>query len=115
MHALYTHRRLRYDENTKEYYNASGVEVRVPGFGGTDTIEYLDKSYTASYFNTFVKYFERMGYKKGLDLNGAPYDWRFAPGMVKFSYYYTFHAFILMFDMHMIIMLMIKSILSLYI
>ena len=78
----YNHCRLRYDENTKEYYNASGVEVRVPGFGGTDTIEYLDKSYISSYFNTFVKYFERMGYKKGKDLNGAPYDWRFAPGKI---------------------------------
>lgn len=72
--------RLRYDSNTKEYYNATGVEVRVPGFGGTNTIEFLDKAYIEAYFDKFVRHFELMGYRKGKDLNGAPYDWRFAPG-----------------------------------
>ena len=54
----------------------------MPGFGGTDTIEYLDQAlYKLPYFNKFVKYFEGLGYTKGKDLNGAPFDWRFAPGI----------------------------------
>ena len=59
--------------------------MRVPGFGTTDSIEYLDHAaiYKYPYFNKFVKYFEGMGYTKGKDLNGAPFDWRFAPGKKK--------------------------------
>ena len=62
--------------------------MRVPGFGTTDSIEYLDDSaiYKYPYFNKFVKYFEGLGYTKGKDLIGAPFDWRFAPGKNKLEF-----------------------------
>lgn len=69
-----------YDEATNEYHNNEGVQVRVPGFGGTETVEYLSPHLNISYFYKFVSYFESFGYTKGKDLNAAPYDWRFSPG-----------------------------------
>ena len=53
----------------------------MPGFGGTDSVEYLtDGKFKVGYFTEFVKYFEQRGYTRGKDIRGAPYDWRFAPG-----------------------------------
>jgi len=39
--------RLHYDPLTKRHYNAPGVDTRVPGWGGTHSIEYIDPSWTA--------------------------------------------------------------------
>lgn len=76
------HNRLYYDEDW--YHNAEGVQIRVPGFGGTETIEYLDHELSISYFHNFVEYFvKEEGYTRGKDINGAPYDWRLAPGIKK--------------------------------
>ena len=38
---------LEYDNVTKRCSSPQGVEVRVPGFGDTATIEYIDPSWTA--------------------------------------------------------------------
>ena len=44
----------------------TGVNVRVPGFGGTDTIEFLDQELIKlPYFYTVF------GYKKGVDIRGV--------------------------------------------
>ena len=34
--------RLQYDNVTNTYYNTDGVKTRIPGFGNTSGIEYLD-------------------------------------------------------------------------
>ena len=34
--------RLHFDSTTGEYFNAPGVETRVPGFGNTSSVENLD-------------------------------------------------------------------------
>ncbi|VDN37612.1 unnamed protein product [Cylicostephanus goldi] len=71
--------------------NMPGVDIRVPGFGGTSTIEYLDKSLASpgSYFATLVDIMTSWGYTRGKTLQGAPYDWRKAPSQRRFSFYFS--------------------------
>lgn len=85
---LYTHthtRRLHYNETTGEYSNTEGVEIRVPDFGGTSSIEYLDPDTkdieVTQYFYRMVSFFvDHHGYVRGKTIVGAPFDWRYAPG-----------------------------------
>jgi hypothetical protein len=36
--------RLEYDNVTRKTHNSPGVDIKIPGFGGTDTVEFLDHS-----------------------------------------------------------------------
>ena len=76
--------RLHYDPTTKTYNNTPGVTTRVPQFGNTSTIEYLDPSTkdlgATQYFHMMVQHFVDKGYVRGKTIVGAPFDWRFAPG-----------------------------------
>lgn len=73
---------MLYDNETNTYSNSQDIEVRVPGFGGTEDIEYLDPHRQAPYFNTFVNYLTtNNGYERGKSIRSAPYDWRLAPGI----------------------------------
>ena len=71
---------------TGRYSNLPGIEVRVPGFGETDTVEVLDYSEPelTTYFYALVSFFEMIGYKKGETIRAAPYDWRLAAGKVMY-------------------------------
>lgn len=57
------------------------MDIRIPGFGNSETVEWLDPSHaaTGSYFidigNTLVK----MGYTRNVSIKGAPYDFRKGP------------------------------------
>ena len=79
--------RLHYDSTTGKYSNTPGVETRIPGFGNTNGIEYLDP-YTkwleeAVYFHPMVEYFvSKHGYIRGKTIMSAPYDWRYAAGII---------------------------------
>ncbi len=75
--------RLEYNSRTNIYTNSPGVEVRVPGFGETETVEFLDTDKTMESFYTFVEYFVAKGYERGKSIRAAPYDWRFGPGKRK--------------------------------
>jgi len=66
--------------------NVAGVETRVPGWGDTDSVEYLDPSWSAwllgdagNYLHGLVTGLVTAGYTRGRDLRAAPYDFRFAP------------------------------------
>ncbi|XP_039049943.1 lecithin-cholesterol acyltransferase-like 1 isoform X2 [Hibiscus syriacus] len=70
---------LYYDPNLDDYRNAPGVETRVPGFGSTDSLLYLNpnlKKLTA-YMAPLVDSLEEIGYVSGETLFGAPYDFRY--------------------------------------
>ncbi|XP_034033127.1 phosphatidylcholine-sterol acyltransferase [Thalassophryne amazonica] len=71
--------RLVYNRTTRQSSNSPGVEVRVPGFGMTYSIEFLDQNRLTGYFHTMVEHLVNMGYVRNETVRGAPYDWRFAP------------------------------------
>lgn len=70
--------KLIYDNKTRTTRNNYGVEIRIPGFGNTTTVEYLDlaKSSYATYFNTIVDMLVKKGYTRGVNIHGTPYDFR---------------------------------------
>lgn len=69
-----------YDKATNTVHNAPGVETRVPGFGQTNTIEYLDTNNLIKYFKPMVDALVSWGYQRGTTVRAAPYDFRYAPG-----------------------------------
>ena len=58
--------------------NNEGVEIRVPGFGNTSSVEYLNPfmSSYAQYFGKVVEGLMDLGYERGVNVHGAPYDFR---------------------------------------
>lgn len=73
--------RLIYNKTSRTTQFPYGVDVHVPGFGETFSVEYLDPSISSigSYFYTMVQSLVSWGYTRGRDVRGAPYDWRRAP------------------------------------
>ncbi|KAL9958912.1 hypothetical protein ACROYT_G035987 [Oculina patagonica] len=59
--------------------NAPGVKTRVPGFGNTSSIEYLDTDRLIKYFSPMVDKLVSWGYERGVTVRGAPYDFRYGP------------------------------------
>lgn len=98
--------RLIYNRTTRTSEAPPGVFVRVPGFGKTFSLEYLDPSKQSvgesnsvrhktkssrvlkplsspslpgMYFFSIVQSMVEWGYTRDDDVRGAPYDWRKAP------------------------------------
>ncbi|XP_076878349.1 phosphatidylcholine-sterol acyltransferase [Brachyhypopomus gauderio] len=71
--------RIVYNRTTHKTSNSPGVEVRVPGFGQTYTVEFLDTNKLAGYFFTMVEHLVNIGYERNKTVRAAPYDWRIAP------------------------------------
>ena len=78
--------KLVYNRDTRTSSNVPGVVTRVPGWGQTDSVEYLDPSWSAwllgdvgNYMHTLVQYFVQLGYRRGDTIRAAPYDFRLAP------------------------------------
>ncbi|CAH1368487.1 lysosomal phospholipase A and acyltransferase-like [Tenebrio molitor] len=73
--------KLIYDNQTRTTRNSDGVDIRIPGFGGTETVEWLDPSHavTGSYFNSIAKTLVSLGHERNKTIKGAPYDFRKAP------------------------------------
>ncbi|KAF7660139.1 hypothetical protein LDENG_00287370 [Lucifuga dentata] len=73
--------RLIYNRTTHTSSSPPGVDIRVPGFGQTYSLEFLDPSKrdVGMYFFIIVQQLVEWGYTRGDDVRGAPYDWRKAP------------------------------------
>lgn len=73
--------RLEYNNVTRQTSNSPGVETRIPDFGNTTSVEWLDpsKSSYGAYFKDVVDSLLPLGYERGVSLLGAPYDFRKAP------------------------------------
>eukprot|EP00512_Aurantiochytrium_limacinum_P006065 CAMPEP_0171516056 /NCGR_PEP_ID=MMETSP0959-20130129/3813_1 /TAXON_ID=87120 /ORGANISM="Aurantiochytrium limacinum, Strain ATCCMYA-1381" /LENGTH=430 /DNA_ID=CAMNT_0012054701 /DNA_START=167 /DNA_END=1459 /DNA_ORIENTATION=- len=72
--------KLHFNVSSGKFSNAPGVEIRVPGFGTTTSVEYVDpwiKS-EAGYMNRLVAVLVAHGYTREKDLAAAPYDFRLA-------------------------------------
>ncbi|XP_041446024.1 phospholipase A2 group XV isoform X2 [Xenopus laevis] len=84
---IYTHhlwsiqQRLVYNKTSKTTAPPEGVDIRVPGFGQTYSLEFLDpsKRSVGSYFYTLVQSLVDWGYTRDENVRGVPYDWRKAP------------------------------------
>eukprot|EP01116_Phalansterium_solitarium_P010783 TRINITY_DN2604_c0_g1_i2.p1 TRINITY_DN2604_c0_g1~~TRINITY_DN2604_c0_g1_i2.p1 ORF type:complete len:403 (+),score=109.89 TRINITY_DN2604_c0_g1_i2:90-1298(+) len=71
-------------ENLQLVYNASsgvynsfpGVEVRVPDFGNTTAVEFLQPPDKIPLYAELVNMLVALGYERGVNLRAAPYDWR---------------------------------------
>ncbi|XP_067853543.1 phosphatidylcholine-sterol acyltransferase [Heptranchias perlo] len=70
--------RLVYNQTTQRTSNAPGVETRVPGFGKTYSVEYLDPLKLAGYLHALVQFLVNVGYVRDETIRAAPYDWRVA-------------------------------------
>ena len=70
--------KLVYDNKTRTTRPPDGVETRIPGFGDSNTVEWLDPSQRgfSVYFATIVSHLLPLGYVRGVNLHGAPYDFR---------------------------------------
>jgi len=70
--------RLQYDLKTRRSFNNAGVETRIPGFGNSSTVEWLDTSMRSfsGYFSAIADQLVTIGYQRGINLHGAPYDFR---------------------------------------
>jgi len=72
---------LNYSVANGTFSNATGVDIMVNGFGTTSGIEYLDPSVKSEtvYFGNLANALVKIGYVRGQNLLGAPYDWRLPP------------------------------------
>ncbi|XP_064640579.1 phospholipase A2 group XV-like [Lineus longissimus] len=70
--------RLDYNPFTRTTHNPPGVEIRIQDFGNTSTVEYLDASELSatSYYAPIVADLVKHGYKRGITVRGAPFDFR---------------------------------------
>lgn len=73
--------RLEYDNVTRTTRNPPGVDIRVPGWGDPEPVEWLDPSHasTGVYFNGIADALVKIGYVRNVSIRGAPYDFRKAP------------------------------------
>lgn len=72
--------KLIYDNKTRTTSNMPGVSTRIPGFGSSEVVEWLDPSITKSlagaYFKDIANVLVSKGYVRNVTLRGAPYDFR---------------------------------------
>ncbi|KAL6216714.1 hypothetical protein ACLB2K_009933 [Fragaria x ananassa] len=70
---------LYYDQEKDDYSNAPGVETRVPHFGYSQSLLFLDPNLKkiTTYMAPLVESLENIGYVDGKTMFGAPYDFRY--------------------------------------
>ncbi|XP_065162884.1 phospholipase A2 group XV-like isoform X2 [Atheta coriaria] len=73
--------KLTYDNVTRKTTNSPGVDIWIPRFGSSETVEWLDPSHASvgSYFNKIADMLVLNGHTRNLTIRGAPYDFRKAP------------------------------------
>ena len=71
--------RLVYNNLTRTTRNNQGVHLKIPDFGNTTAVEYLDADRSYLYFGRIVDSLLDMGYERKKSVFGAPYDFRKAP------------------------------------
>uniref|UniRef100_A0A1B0D3I7 Uncharacterized protein n=1 Tax=Phlebotomus papatasi TaxID=29031 RepID=A0A1B0D3I7_PHLPP len=73
--------KLYYDNVTRTTRNSPGVVTRIPGWGDSETVEWLDPSHASAgaYFKDIGNAFASVGYVRNVSIRGAPFDFRKAP------------------------------------
>lgn len=73
---------LHYNNVTRKTKNTEGVNVQIPGFGSTESIEILTENRFAPqyyYYKNLVDALTELGYERNKTIRGAPFDFRLAP------------------------------------
>jgi lysophospholipase III len=88
--------KLYYDNVTRKTSNSPGVQIRIPGFGNSTTVEWIDpsKASPGNYFATIADTISSFGYERDVSLRGAPYDFRKAPSKYFVEKEMSFFTFI---------------------
>lgn len=75
--------KLYYDEITRTTHNSPGVEIRVPGWGDPEVVEWIDPTHNkaGAYFKDIANVLVDLGYERKKNIHGAPYDFRKGPSM----------------------------------
>lgn len=73
--------KLYYDKNTRTTHNSQGVDVRVPGWGDPEVVEWIDPTHNkaGAYFKDISNVLVDLGYERKKNIHGAPYDFRKGP------------------------------------
>lgn len=73
--------RLIYNSTTRKTENSPGVTTRIPGFGSSEPVEWIDPSHASvgAYFVNIGNALVQNGYKRDISIRGAPYDFRKGP------------------------------------
>uniref|UniRef100_T1J256 Group XV phospholipase A2 n=1 Tax=Strigamia maritima TaxID=126957 RepID=T1J256_STRMM len=77
--------RLVYNNVTRTTTSPPGVDIQIPGFGNTSTVEALDPFYPtiSGYFKNIADALAAQGYTRNVNIRAAPYDFRKAPNELK--------------------------------
>ncbi|CAK8678186.1 unnamed protein product [Clavelina lepadiformis] len=74
---------LFFDPKTNKSLSREGIEIRIPGFGNTHDVEYIDDSWLAyfadnvgAYAHNLVEALVSNGYIRGRSVRGASFDFR---------------------------------------
>jgi lysophospholipase-3 len=83
--------KLTYDNITRTTTNNPGVDIRIPDFGNSTSVEWIDpsKASAGNYFSTIAEGILKFGYERNVSLRGAPYDFRKAPSK---KFFFFFHS-----------------------
>lgn len=81
--------RLVYNNKTHRTSYPEGVDIRVPGFGGTDSVEWLSDTHLPKlgYYHELAENMVKWGYVRNKTIRGAAYDFRRSPN--ELEDYYT--------------------------
>ncbi|XP_050529312.1 phospholipase A2 group XV-like isoform X2 [Daktulosphaira vitifoliae] len=73
--------RLIYDNTTRTTHSPPGVDIRIPGWGNSSAVEYIDPSLSTfgAYFKSVGDSLVGVGLERDVSIRGAPYDFRKAP------------------------------------
>jgi len=73
--------KLHYDNVTRLTSNSPGVELRIPGWGNPEVVEWIDPSHAkqGAYFKEIGNALVSHGYVRNISVRGAPFDFRKAP------------------------------------
>lgn len=82
--------KLTYSSITRKTTNPSGVAIKLPAWGRTDGIDWIDTSPlknidNGAYFEHITEALTNRGYIREKNLFGAAYDFRKGPSMIDIS------------------------------
>lgn len=97
--------RLIYNNVTRTTHSPPGVDIRIPGWGNSSTVEYIDPSLSSygAYFKSVGDTLVGVGLERGISIRGAPYDFRKAPSKkckFQITHLYLFYYTIVNFYFH---------------